>query len=286
MTNTAQVTVDVDELLVAARELARGGRWHRATALLDAASATAPAARARIALATSEVALDRDWFGGTDSAGERLRAAEKSAHGPGRDSRWDLDFLWLRHGYLAQLRTGGGRLSMGPAGKDPETLDALRRRATELRDRAPDDVRGGWAEMYLGLITDNLFGERDNAPAHYELALHAGEPGEPGHSGDDLLAREALRHLGGHDHDAGDHERALERWRRATALGARAGAVTGTLSQQLLLAVLARDTGDKAGATALAREIARWAGAIGATHIAAQAEGFLAGVDPTAPPES
>jgi hypothetical protein len=56
------------------------------------------------------------------------------------------------------------------------------------------------------------------------------------------------------------------------------------LTQQLLLALWARDTGDEAGATALAREIARWAGAIGADHVRAQAAGFLAGADPTAPP--
>ncbi|MCX5053797.1 MULTISPECIES: hypothetical protein [unclassified Streptomyces] len=47
----------------------------------------------------------------------------------------------------------------------------------------------------------------------------------------------------------------------------------------------ARDTGDEAGARALATEVARWAGAIGAVRIEAQATGFLAGVDPTAPPQ-
>lgn len=61
--------------------------------------------------------------------------------------------------------------------------------------------------------------------------------------------------------------------------------VPGVLTQQLLLAVLARDTGDEAGATALAREIARWAAAIGADPVHAQAAGFLAGADPTAPPQ-
>ncbi len=60
----------------------------------------------------------------------------------------------------------------------------------------------------------------------------------------------------------------------------------GTLSQQMLLAVLARDTGDEAGAATLAREIARWAAALGAERIQAQATGFLAGADPTAPPEN
>ena len=84
-------------------------------------------------------------------------------------------------------------------------LAGLTRRAGELRKRAPDERRRGWAEMYLGLIADNLYGDRDAAPAHYEVALRAGK------SGDDLLAREALRHLGDHDHDHGDHQLALER---------------------------------------------------------------------------
>jgi hypothetical protein len=126
--------------------------------------------------------------------------------------------------------------------------------------------------MYLGLIADNVYGERDKAPAHYEVALQKGD------EGDDLLAREALRHLGDHDHENGDYELALERWGRATELGAGAGAVCGTLSQQILLAMLARDTGDEAGAALLAREIARWAGAIGAESLAAQAKGLITSV--------
>ncbi|MFF3906224.1 hypothetical protein ACFYZJ_09450 [Streptomyces sp. NPDC001848] len=256
-----------------------GGRWRNAAALLGAAEATDAAGRARIALAAVEVALDQDWFTGTSTAGERLRTAEKAWAESGAGDRWDLDFLWLRHDYLARLRVDGQGLSLSPRGKDPEALAALRRRVEELRDRAPGALRAGWAEMYLGLIQDNLFAERATAPTHYERALSAGE------RGDDLLAREALRHLGDHDHDAGDHARALERWQRATALGARAGAVCGTLSQQMLLAVLARDRGDEAGATSLATEIARWAGALGAGHLETQARNFLAGVDPTAPPE-
>ncbi|MCZ0985148.1 hypothetical protein O1M54_04555 [Streptomyces diastatochromogenes] len=58
----------------------------------------------------------------------------------------------------------------------------------------------------------------------------------------------------------------------------------GTLSQQLLLAVLARDAGDEAGAVALAAEIVRWAETIGADRLAAQASAFLTGTDPTALP--
>ncbi|MCX5254146.1 hypothetical protein OOK27_08155 [Streptomyces canus] len=275
MTNTTGTTVEFDELLASARELSLAGRWDRALRLLDSTTCDTAGDRARLALAAAEVALQSDWFGGTDLTAGRAGQAEKES--PGAD--WDLAFVRLRHDYFRLLRSEG-TFRPGPEGKDPEALAGLRRDAHDLRGDAADEVRRGWASMYLGLIADNLFAERTAAPAHYEAALGAGESG-----GDDLLVREALRHLGDHDHDAGDHEGALERWRRATALGARAGMVPGVLTQQMLLAVLARDMGDEAGATALAREIARWAGAIGAEHVHAQAAGFLAGADPTAPPQ-
>ncbi|MEV0176314.1 hypothetical protein AB0I00_35020 [Streptomyces sp. NPDC050803] len=273
-TNTWPISVDSGELLAAARELSRAGRWERALRLLDAADSGDPVLRARLALAAAEVALDSDWFAGTRLAAERVEAAEKEDG----DGAWAVRFARLRLDYL-HLLTGDDGLRFGPQGKDPGALADVRRRAHRLLDSAPDEVARGWAAMYLGLITDNLFAERASAPAHYAAALRAGESG-----GDDLLAREALRHLGDHDHDHGNHDAALLNWRRASALGARAGAVPGTLSQQLLLAVLARDAGDTAGAAALAAEVARWAEAIGARHLHAQAAGFLAGADPTAPP--
>ena len=279
--SAAQAVLPLHEVIAAARELATGGRWQSATRLLDATAATDTQARALIALAAAEVALEGDWFRGTSAAPGALRTAEKmcaTAAALADSSRWDLAFLRLRHEYF-DLIVSGGRLQLGPEGKDPSVMAELRRRADGLLGEAPDGVRRGWAAMYLGLITENLFGDRDAAPAHYEAALRAGESGDDG-----LLTREALRHLGDHDHDRGDHQLARERWERATASGARAGAVPGTLSQQILLAVLSRDTGDDAGAVALAREIARWAKALGAARIESQAAGLLAGIDPTAPP--
>ncbi|MEV1063564.1 hypothetical protein [Streptomyces sp. NPDC050263] len=285
----ATAYLPVAELLSASRELSSAGRWETAVRLLDSLSVTDPDTRARVAVTAAEVALERDWFSGTDTAAERIAAAvtvaaaaaitagEKETHAaPGRTA-WDLEFVRLRHDY-ARLLLVDGKLRFGPDGKDPEALDALRGRARALRDGAPDGLRCGWAALYLGLITDNHFAERTAAPAHYAAALRAAEAGP-----DDLLAREALRHLG--DHDCGDHAHALDRWRRATALGARAGAVPGTLSQQLLLAVLARDTDDEPAARALATEVTRWAEAIGATRLAQQASAFLGGTDPTAPPQ-
>ncbi|MEU6351441.1 hypothetical protein ABZ896_19220 [Streptomyces sp. NPDC047072] len=276
MTHTASTTVDLDQLLAAAHDLALSGRWERALGILDTTVCATPEDRARLALATAEAALLSDWFGGTDLTAARAARAEKEA--PGAD--WDLGFIRLRHDYRCLL-VSDGVFRPGPEGKDPEALAGIRRTAHGLRESAPDEVRRGWASMYLGLIVDNLSAERAAAPAHYEDALRAGDAG-----GDDLLSREALRHLGDHAHDGGDHVRAAECWERATALGARAGLVPGVLSQQLLLAVLARDTGDEAGARALATEVARWAEALGAHRLHAQTTGFLAGVDPTAAPPS
>jgi hypothetical protein len=272
MTHAAQVFVDVEQLILAVRELSTAGRWERAALLLGSVDTEDPATGARIVRADAEVALERDWFAGTDTAAARIEAAGLEFP----DGDWDTGFLRLRHTY-ARLLHIAGTPRQGPAGKDPEALAALRDRARDRYDEAPDEVRRGWAAMYRGLIADNHFADAAAAAGHYAQALRAGADGV-----DDLLAREALRHLGGHDHDSGEHERARERWGRATALGARAGAVPGTLSQQLLLAALARDTGDEAGATALATELARWARAIGAERLHAAATAFLAGADPMA----
>jgi hypothetical protein len=228
-----RASLPVHEVITAARHLAKGGRWRSATSLLDATTTTDVQADALLALAAVEVALECDWFSGTSSAAGRLSTAKEVCEtvdlAPG--SRWDLAFLRLRHDYLGQVLSAG-RFDPGPQGKDLDLIADLRRRVDDLREQASDDIRRGWAEMYTGLVLDNVCGERDAAPAHYEAALRAGE------SGDDLLAREALRHLGDHDHDHGHHQLALERWSRATALGARAGAVPGTLSQQMLLAMV------------------------------------------------
>jgi hypothetical protein len=266
MTN---IEVTTDEVVAAATELSRAGRWERALALLDATTG----GDARIGLAAAEVALERNWFTGTDDVADRIAAAEK-AGGEG----WDLEFVRLRHDYSGLLHAADGSLRLGPWGKDPAAIDDLERRREDLLANAPDVRRAGWAEMYRGLIADNLRADRDAAPAHYEAALAAA-------GGDGPLAREALRHLGDHDHDNGDHATALDRWRRATTLAAASGLVPGTLSQQMQLAVLARDAGDEAGAVALATEIARWARAIGAIRLHEMATGFIAGADPTAAPE-
>ncbi|MER7279340.1 hypothetical protein ABT369_33360 [Dactylosporangium sp. NPDC000244] len=260
MTTTA--TIALDELLAAARGLALAGRWEQATGLLDAAAAglSHSPTRAVLALAAAEIAVDSAWYNGNGDGADRLSTVDENALDD--NGRWDLGFARLRYEYRGKMRK-----------PDP----ALRDRAERFIATAPDGLRLGWAHHYLGLIYDNVLEDRAAAPAHYERALANA-------AGDDLLRREAQRHLGDHAHEAGNHAEARERWHEATALGARAGLVAGTLSQQVLLAVLARDTGDEPGAVALATEVHRWAEAIGAARIAQTTSDFLQGIDPTQPP--
>jgi tetratricopeptide (TPR) repeat protein len=262
MTTDSSTQVAVHSLVAAARALTRAARFGEAAELLDSATGDQPA----LAVARAEVAVANDWYRGTQLGHDALRAAEKTVAGD-PEAAWDLDFLTVRHRYGQQFRAAGD-------GAD------LRRQAEAVSGRAPDDQRRGWAEMYRGLVADNVLDERDVAPAHYEAALELAEK-----THDDLLTFEALRHLGDHDHDGGNTSLARERWERSTESAARAGSVIGTLAQQTLLAVLAREAGDEAGATMLAREVSRWAGAVGADRYRAMADAFLAGVDPTKPPE-
>src|SRR6202007_2921685 len=102
MTNTmAQTSTDstgtlattpLTEIIAAARDLARGGRWDRAVSLLDATSVTGGQAHALLALVAAEAAVDGGYFTGTTAGAERLNTAEKACAAtdldPGR--RWDL----------------------------------------------------------------------------------------------------------------------------------------------------------------------------------------------------
>lgn len=264
-------TVDTAALVAAAEGLSRAARFDLAADLLDSASSS-PA----IAVARAELGVAADWTVGADTAHPYVEAAEQAlSAGADPALRWDLDFAQLRRTYNNQLIDG----NFGPAGRDPETMAALSGQGEQVHASAPDQRRRGWAAHYRGLIADNIYGDREAAPKHYAEALAAYES-----TGDDLLGFEALRHLGDHAHDDGDAVLAREQWERSAELAARAGAVRSTLAQQILIAVLARDAGDEAGATALATEIARWAGAAGMPRQHAQAVGFLAGTDITAPP--
>ena len=271
-------TTDLTPVLAAVTALENAARYGEALALVDSTLVTDDADRLALLMARASVVARRDYARGVPSGDDHpLDAAHElaAAIGTGPTTSWDLAMLHLRRQYADQLVSG-----IGPAGRDPQVVARMATEAARLRDTAPDDGRRGWALMCQGWISDNLRGDRLEAPDHYAAALALARRVD-----DPLLVFEAQRHLGDHAHDDGDPVGARERWEESTAAGGRARHIGGTLAQQLLLAVLHRDEGDEAGARAIATEVLRWADAIGAAGAARQAEAFLAGVDPTRPPE-
>jgi tetratricopeptide (TPR) repeat protein len=268
----AHVPVAVDEIIVATTALSWAARWDIARRLLASVQATGldDASARRLTLAGATTAVHHDFrTAGVRWAPAAIAAAEAIAD---PDHRWDLDLLELQHEYGNELIRPDGQPAFGPDGHDPARLAALAQRAEALMRSAPDVAGAGWAAFYRGLIADNLIGDRRGAPAWFAQALKAADQAE-----DDYLAGEALRHLGDHDEEAGDLERARARWERSAELWARIGNMTGVLAQQLLLAQLAMTEGRIPAGMAIATEVGRWAGALGLALYQKQADTLLAG---------
>jgi len=268
---TARAPVSVDEIIAAATALSWAARWDIARRLLASVPATGldDAAARRLALAGATTAVHHDFRTAGPRWAPAAIAATEAIADP--DHRWDLDLLELQHEYGTELIRPDGQPVFGPDGHDPARLAALADRAETLVRSAPDVAGAGWAAFYRGLIADNLIGDRRGAPAWFTQALEAADRAE-----DDHLAGEALRHLGDHDDEAGDLERARARWERSAELWARAGNMTGVLAQQLLLAQLAVTEGRAPAGLAIAGEVSRWAGALGLALYQQQADTLLA----------
>jgi tetratricopeptide (TPR) repeat protein len=269
---TARAPAAVDEIIVAATALSWAAQWDIARRLLASVQASGldDATARRLALAGATTAVHHDFrTAGARWAPAAIAAAEATAD-PGR--RWGLDLLELQHEYNSELITPDGQPVPGPDGHDAARLAALARRAEALMRSAPDVAGAGWAAFYRGLIADNLIGDRRGAPAWFTQALEAADQAE-----DDYLAGEALRHLGDHDEEAGDLERARARWERSAELWARIGNMTGVLAQQVLLAQLAVAEGAVPAGMAIATEVSRWAGTLGLVNYQKQADAILAG---------
>ena len=148
---------------------------------------------------------------------------------------------------------------------------ALERASTAAADAAADPSVGFDLE-FLRLkhdYTGKLFGAAGDAPRF-------GPQGRNAEVIDRLASRAANLRA-----SAPDRERAAaatfyagqarQMWERSAEQRQRAGAVPYVLSQQLLLAGLARDTGDPDAARTVAREVGRWAHALGVTLLESQA---------------
>ncbi|MGH3153541.1 MAG: hypothetical protein ACRDOB_22805 [Streptosporangiaceae bacterium] len=248
--------IPASRLADAAHALMLAGRWAQAAGLLEAAVPAGDAERAVLAVADAEVAVDEDFWAGTKrgaSAAERARLAV--AGDPVLS--FEAEFLTLKHDYAAELLGPDGP-RFGPEGRDGRIIADLAARAARLRDAAPDSPHAAAATFYAGLIEDNLRGDSAAGRSLFARALTEAEQ-----AGDELVISEALRHLGYHAGEAGHADQARQMWERSTELRQRAGAVPYVLSQQLLLAGLARDNGDRDAARVLAGQVRGWARALG-----------------------
>ena len=261
--------IRADLLTNSIRALSLAGQWARAEELLNFATPAGEGERAVLAVAAAEVHVDQDFWRGTKDGSAylaRADAAVAEATRAGASSasvatvpaslRYDLDFQRLRHAYFTELAGPDGP-RFGPDGRDPRVIDDLASRARQLRADAPDVGRRAAATFYAGLIEDNLRGDSAAGEALFAEALSAAEE-----AGDRLTESEALRHLGYLASESGDTDQARRQWARSTELRQWAGAVPYVLSQLLMMAGLARDTGDTAGARTLAREAGHWAHAL------------------------
>jgi tetratricopeptide (TPR) repeat protein len=258
-----------ESVAAAAGALMLAGRWELAGELLDGAVTEDPAEAGHLALARAQLATERNQWHGEGSPGPVLDEAARVI-GAANDERiaQDLELFRLFNDYWAALQPAapGQPPRFGPDAHDPAALDQLRDRAQWLAGAAPDQGRAARAWFYAGLIADNLRGEAEQAAELFQRALDSCGPH------DDLIAAEALRHLGYLSFQAGDRKLARERWERSTERAERGGSLTLTLAQQLLLAELDQAEQDEAGARLRAAEVRRWALAIGVARLARQAE--------------
>jgi tetratricopeptide (TPR) repeat protein len=261
-------------LLAAARALILAGQWELADRLLASIQASDQAERAAVALARAQIAVElRQWRGTGDPAPAIGTAAAVIASSADTGAAFDLSLLRVFRDYWAELVPADGTPPhLGPEGRDPATLDELRDQAEHLTAAAPDSRRAARAAFYAGLIADNLRGEPGRAEELFIQALAACRPGP-----DDDVASEALRHLGGTAQATGDLPLARQRWERSAVLAQRAGWLPLALAQQALLAELAAEEGDRAGARTLAREVRRWATALGLSRLEHQAAAIDSG---------
>jgi hypothetical protein len=260
--------VEGELALTAVRALILAGQWELADRLLASVQTSDQAERAALALARAQVAVElRQWRGTGDPAAALDTAAAQIAAAADKEAAFDLDLLQLFRDYWAELVPADGTPPhFGQHGRDVAVLDELRDRAGRLTATAPDSRRAARAAFYAGLIADNLRGEPGRAEELFTQALAACRPGA-----DDDFASEALRHLGGTAQAAGDLQLARQRWERSAELAQQAGWLPLALAQQALLAELTAEEGDKAGASMLAREVRRWATALGLQRLQAQA---------------
>lgn len=137
------MTATGDAVIAAARALMRAGQWDRGDDLLAASGDDPP-----VLLARAELAVDRDFWLSTSSAGDAVAAAQAVAGTAGPAYAWEVELLATHHAYFSTIIGPDGQVRIGPGRHDAETIAALTARAGRVHETAPSDARGGWAAFW------------------------------------------------------------------------------------------------------------------------------------------
>ncbi|GII20888.1 hypothetical protein [Planosporangium mesophilum] len=193
--------------LAVARHLRRAGQW-------DLALSVVPADAANL---RAEILVDR-YLWQLLGCAEAEAAIEAAAHA-GYASLAAL--LRGQLGYWKLLFPAGAGVTTDP-GTDP---------ATDLARAARDPRLYGWATFWLGVLADNIDGDRETAAERYARA-HAVARAE----NDRLLASYTARHQGAHLLQDRDRETGIALLRRSLYLRASIGALPQVAAAQQTLA--------------------------------------------------
>jgi tetratricopeptide (TPR) repeat protein len=213
--------LDIESLITVARDLARGGRWAPAQALLAAAEAADAHEAGAIAVAAADAEADRAFWMRHVADPDVLATARELA--TGAVQVWTAGFAQLRADYAPQLWT---RIAGEPP--DDEAVARLAAAAERLAETAPDPASRAYATFYRGLIAGVLQDDSVAGEKYYRAAAE---------TDDEYVRSYALRHLGWVADEAGRPDEAIKLWRESTRLRQRVGFVPGTLAQlQLIVA--------------------------------------------------
>ena len=212
-------------------------------------------------MARASVIGRRDYTRGVRSSGHHpLDAAQELATriGTGPTVAWDLAMLQLRRQYADQLVDG-----IGPDGRDH-----VARGRDGPRGGPPARHRAGRRPPGLGLHVPGLVRRQPaRGPGRGAGALRRGPRRPAGRSTTRCWSSRRSGTWATTPTTTVTTAARWPAWQESTAGRGPGRARLGVLAQQLLLAVLARDAGDEAGARALAAEIRRWAEQLGATRL-------------------
>ncbi|HEV7897869.1 MAG TPA: hypothetical protein VGP31_08520 [Planosporangium sp.] len=194
--------------LAVARHLRRAGQW-------DLALSVVPADAAHL---RAEILVDR-YLWQLRGCAEAEAAIDAAAH--------------VGYASLAALLRGqlGYWKLLFPADAAPATAEPAPDPAADLARAAQDPRLYGWAMFWLGVLADNIEGDRENAAERYARA-HAVARAE----NDRLLASYTARHQGAHLLQDRDREAGIALLRRSLYLRASIGALPQVAAAEQTLA--------------------------------------------------